>query len=624
MKYRSRIGYKLDRTLSGGIGKQLLIYAGVVLLLFLLLWCIAILIHVPIESEKAEGFSDFWTMLFFFYDGGLEGTFPGNRWFVYIVNLTGSIVMGGVLIAAITNFLQNHTTKAEEGLLRYRLSGHSVFIGYHDSIMPRIKSVLESKGKALVLTEQPAMGVRNIIVSSIARPLGKNLMVYHGLRTSLEELKSLCLENASEVIILPSQDYSDTDSVNLDVIDNVSQICEDNCRIGLDCTAIFEKELAGAAFERADINGRIKKTLKFKPIVYSDVIAKMLLSGNEYGNHFLDREPITEDSDNFVSLYIIGLGEIGQALFRQAARQLHFTNYHKVKSKLTLVGSRDETQQIKERYREFFDVAENKKDYSYLGDFLDISVSILQPQELGSSLEIAVKDPHSFVNVAICLEDSEIALKRALTLPRGVYERSVPVWLYKPDSDALVRLIGENSFYSNIYPFGDSGCFRLDEGEILTAQRINWVYSYYSENGKVPEVLPDREEWMRVWLPEWNSLSIKNKWSNIHSAESIPVKLRSLGLSVTDDYDLTEEQLESLSRVEHNRWVVETLLSGFRPPTENERNEMVANRKLKGEYKTRLIHLDLCRYDDLLPDANGVDVRDYDRVIVKCIPFFVK
>ena len=158
MKYRSRIGYKIDRTLSGGLGKQLLIYAGVVLVLFLLLWCIAVLIHIPIQSEKAEGFGDFWTMLFFFYDGGLEGTLPNNRWFVYLVNLLGSIVMGGILIAAITNFLQNHTTKAEEGLLRYRMKNHSVFIGLDDSIIPLLNSCVEQNRDAVILSEETASG----------------------------------------------------------------------------------------------------------------------------------------------------------------------------------------------------------------------------------------------------------------------------------------------------------------------------------------------------------------------------------------------------------------------------------------------------------------------------------
>lgn len=140
MRYRSRVGHWLDRVLSGGLGKQLLIYAGVVLVLFLLLWCIAVLIHIPIQSEKAEGFGDFWTMLFFFYDGGLEGTLPNNRWFVYLVNLLGSIVMGGILIAAITNFLQNHTTKAEEGLLRYRMP---VYIIYHTDFSSGRKEMIK-------------------------------------------------------------------------------------------------------------------------------------------------------------------------------------------------------------------------------------------------------------------------------------------------------------------------------------------------------------------------------------------------------------------------------------------------------------------------------------------------
>ena len=53
--------------------------------------------------------------------------------------------------------------------------------------------------------------------------------------------------------------------------------------------------------------------------------------------------------------------------------------------------------------------------------------------------------------------------------------------------------------------------------------------------------------------------------------------------------------------------------------------EIMADSIRKSVFKTeRLVHLDLCSYDDLLPDANGIDVRDYDKAIVKIIPLILK
>ena len=129
---------------------------------------------------------------------------------------------------------------------------------------------------------------------------------------------------------------------------------------------------------------------------------------------------------------------------------------------------------------------------------------------------------------------------------------------------------------------------------------------------------------------EWDALPIRKKWSNFNCAFSIPVKLRFLGgISAADTKNLTEEQVEVMARVEHNRWVVENLLGGFRPVTRDEREKIEEDVKhwapnkqeetLKDYYKKKyLAHVDLCRSEDLLPD-HGIDVRDYDRAIVKSI-----
>ena len=608
-KLRSAFGYRLDHALVGGFGRQVLIYALAVLIFFLLFWGLAALLHIPLKSGKAEGFGDFWTLLFFFYDGGLEGTYASNRAFVYLVNIFGSIMMGGILIAAITNFFQNHTARAEEGLLRYRLSGHTVCIGYHDAIIPIIRPLLEKGSKVVVLTEQPATAVRDLIASQLDGTKARNVLVYHGLRTNREELESLRIDKAASVFVFPSPDYSDTDSVNLDVIDVLSQICEKEGRADMDCTACFEREISGAAFERADVNERIRKTLNFNPVVYCDSIARALLAGTAFGNQVLDRVAITDDSARFVHLFIIGLGEMGQALFCQAARQLHFPNYKTVSSRVTLVGEPQELNDIRSRYKEFFAAT----------DILDISVRFIPTPELDTSLEAALADKDALVTMAVCLEESSSAQKIALTLPRAIYEQQIPVWLYKPDSDSIVKLIGDNSFYSNIIPFGGPGKLDMNDGALRIAQRINWVYTCYAQTGKVPECLPNQDEWNEVWIPAWNRLSVKNKWSNLHHADSIPVKARSMKID-----SMTDAQLDTLTRVEHNRWIAETLLAGFRPPTEEERQMMVENQELKTAFKDKLVHLDICAFDDLLPDAGGADVRDYDRVIVQSIPLLVK
>ena len=72
--------------------------------------------------------------------------------------------------------------------------------------------------------------------------------------------------------------------------------------------------------------------------------------------------------------------------------------------------------------------------------------------------------------------------------------------------------------------------------------------------------------------------------------------------------------------MEHNRWSVEELILGFRPVTDEEQEMLEKDITRKREFRDRFIHYDLRAYDDLRPDANGTDVRIYDKCISAAIP----
>lgn len=673
---RSTKTLKLDRALSGGMGRQILIYAIVVIATFSLLFGIAIIIGIPV-SEKTEKFGDFWKMLFYFYDGGLEGT-GEKKWFIYLVNIIGSILMGGILIATITNFLLSNRDKAEMGLLRYRLSGHSAFIGCHDSSIPLVKRVIKQHKYAVIISELPVSEAKDKVISGLESDdlkkqielrkqileldkklndpammakedpedlkkrredckeelrtcemefqaledaISSRLIVYHGLRTDFDELKSLCLDDAEEVFVFPDSTLSNTDSTNLEVVERLSLLCEGRGD-KLKCTALFQHNAVVSCFERSDINAQIKNRLDFSPVVYGDAISRALLSGKVYGNQPLDRDGITEDSDQSVHLFIIGLGEIGQALFSEAVRQLHFPNFDKEKSTITLVGEQTEIDTAKRRYREYFALADHSPRYSYLGDILDISVQMIplgNPQELDSALDRAIDNPDKLVTVAVCLEDSAMALEQTVSLSRCVFEKAIPIWLYKTDSDSLAKLIGENSFYSNIHLFGEPDkLFENDERELALrrAKRINLVYKHIydslKKNKTLPDTLPEGLADTGVLDTEWAGLSFRKQMSNLNCAYFIPVTERARGTG-GEEVVLTDEQIDLFSRVEHNRWMAETLISGFRPPFSEEKERIKKERSKEKFKKEKYVHLDLCSSEDLLPNDDGIDVREFDR-----------
>ncbi len=115
---------------------------------------------------------------------------------------------------------------------------------------------------------------------------------------------------------------------------------------------------------------------------------------------------------------------------------------------------------------------------------------------------------------------------------------------------------------------------------------------------------------------ETDQISVKNGLSNVFCA---------------DCYDLKsafchEENIESLSKCEHARWVVEKLIMGFRPLNQQER---IHDGRLFGEekkqYRSQLkkspsdpVHIDLCSYADLRR-INPDDLK-YDSFLMMAIP----
>lgn len=170
------------------------------------------------------------------------------------------------------------------------------------------------------------------------------------------------------------------------------------------------------------------------------------------------------------------------------------------------------------------------------------------------------------------------------------------------------------------------------------AKYLNYFYKASYEQEHVPTELPEEEV-----EKAWAALDDTQRMSNICNVMSIPVKMEILGHD-RDDWDtfyaLTAAEIDSLTEVEHNRWVVERLIQGCRPCTGKERREIeedLASRladpgyaadnpvSLKKRYKTeRNAHFDICAFSDLGVDETGLSVVRYDRDLTAAIPLIVK
>jgi hypothetical protein len=146
------------------------------------------------------------------------------------------------------------------------------------------------------------------------------------------------------------------------------------------------------------------------------------------------------------------------------------------------------------------------------------------------------------------------------------------------------------------------------------ARQIAAFYRYTYRNAGEDTKKMDRE----FFREQWRTSAEWERDSNRQAADHIHVKLRHLGLTMENARDKTEgelsqeleENIETLARMEHQRWCAERLLTGWRPLEPAEANVEQWQRK-KGLMKACKLHIDLVPFDGLV---NGERDKDYDQI----------
>ena len=211
-----------------------------------------------------------------------------------------------------------------------------------------------------------------------------------------------------------------------------------------------------------------------------------------------------------------------------------------------------------------------------------------------------------------------------------VEKASLPViYVYQPLSGALLDTArNEVPKFANIVPFGISatGYDPLLMQRIAAAKRVNYLYQK-EFSGKEFVSMPNDGV---VFDEMWRQLSIAEKMSNIYSANSAEVKLRSVGILCEGNLEPVDDAglVEVLSRMEHSRWNMEKLLVGYSAMEYSERSELNAAlesedaevrqeaRMLSNRSKNqRFVHKDIAPYSEL-----SEQTRAYDRAIVRNLP----
>lgn len=297
-------------------------------------------------------------------------------------------------------------------------------------------------------------------------------------------------------------------------------------------------------------------------------------------------------------------------------------------------------------------------------DFLDIEFEFIKGDIFSKNVQDIIgtwANEHTYkqyLSIFLAMSDQRQNFVIGMNMPDAVYEKAVPIFIRQDRSDNFVtnlrnsdkradsnklpysiveksKLITHylDARYANIYPFGmNETAFCADEHSLRRAKLINYLYETANYNTyKFQGILSlDAVPAVSIWTEAdeyWKNLSVALKWSNLYNAYTIRTKLVTLramrNLNPDDtshDYQaLSEEEVEKMAVVEHNRWNVEKLLMGYRKPHKNEDKYQHPEYmdKLK-KNKSLFIHHDIRPFDQL--DV----IAELDKEFSRYIPWIMK
>jgi len=200
----------------------------------------------------------------------------------------------------------------------------------------------------------------------------------------------------------------------------------------------------------------------------------------------LDYEPITVQSEKHVHLVIFGMSEIAEMVAIQAAHIAHYPNYvrnHSLRTRITMVDARAEqkSDRLIKHYQHLFDnsyyrivrpseektvvkfhkpMYENRRE-----DFVDVEWEFVEAElwnaEVREKIQLWAKDEKQMMTVVMADQDRDRNAAQALFLPNELYQRSIPIYIYKEQSDG----------------------YDLDLPLVRMAKNVNYIYDRcYNEN----------------------------------------------------------------------------------------------------------------------------------------------
>ena len=616
---------RFDRSFSKGLFRQVLWLVGIMAIVYIILAGLSgINAFYSPGSEDSQG--KWYDIMLVLIDPGSASSSMSTP-FTILCAVLGLIIFSGMLISVISNVLERRVEAYQNGETTYNMRDHILIIGYNNSV-PSLVRALRTKDNnrdedmfIVIQSGQATGGVRNRLHLSSDEWMEKNTLVLHGQSHSREDLEKLHIDKCKEVWIIGDDTLEAHDSTNMDCLSLVSLLWAEKHGKNekLHCHVLFEYQTVYCVFQFSELQESVKEYILFHPFNLHENWAKKVLVEGKAGEirykPLEDACGLQKDSEKHVHMIIIGMSRMGTAMAVETAQTAHYFNFREdddaTRTHITFIdcNAKEEMEMFMSRFPNVFDmmrwryidtqkekgdlytltgntwnnpIEQADSPYKHLGpNFTDLQWEFIDGRVESSAVRRylieAVDDKSAISTIAVCLPDTQLATQAALYLPDRVLRKAHQVLVYQEESDAIIRSVNNPkdpcAKYDNILPFGiinDS----FSNNQIGDFEG-KWINAYYAKEYGSDS---DKRKWNEKderWTQEiWDNAKVSDKWSSIHSANMIHTKLRAVGCSIDSKMEDIREAINAnmsdLVSTEHNRWVAEQLLAGFRPFNESE------------------------------------------------------
>lgn len=533
--------------------------------------------------------------------------FPlGAHIFLGILN---TIIIAPIIIAAVTTSIQHRIKRILIGEKRYNhLKGHYVLIGYNkysaSIINNRLGREKDKLSTLVLLTSINPKIIRAELRSLLPQFIEERVIIYAGNPQSDDQIKSLRLPYAKAVYVtLDGDEWNSPYARNISIIQSISKFAgerEENDHLPVN--VLINDDRAYDLAQALELPNTCHSYNGYRNLdihIYNfyENWARLLWSysgkKDDKGNYYysdLDFEPL-EGTDKYVHLVIVGFNSMGKALLKEAVRLCHYPNYDAKrvigKTQITIIDPLADTLQ-----------SDFEASYPNLSQIKDIDITFkkarIEDKVIRTDIEKWAQDKKQLLTIAVCLDDPDTAMQKALSLPEAIYVDYEQLELKPKENDpyratviknntrprVLVRqsvcssiqdIINANAkHYANLKIFGtyyDGLAVNLLNDNLAVC--VNGLYAdhIYDDLKKISiiEELPIKEKYEK-WRKNWYLLTENERCNNRYQIDmyrSIFAYLKRKEIPI--GHILTDKKpIELLAEVEHRRWIADKSLYGFR------------------------------------------------------------